>query len=389
MKTITIEELEALKDAEKTIVDIRPQDQYMRGTFPGAVSLPAFRLEEQYEEETARLDKMHPVYVMCHTGEKSQEWVRRLTGDGFDAVNVEGGYRAWLRLSLSRFVGEESEADREEKRARIEQSIIKKFRKPIWRAFTRALNTYDLIQEGDKIAVCISGGKDSMLMAKLFQELKKHGKFQFETVFLVMNPGYNADNWKIIQDNAKLLGIPLTVFESDIFDTVATIEQNPCYLCARMRRGHLYAQAKALGCNKIALGHHFDDVIETILMGMLYSGKIETMMPKLHSQNFEGMELIRPMYLIKEDAVKAWRDYNGLQFIQCACRFTENCVSCGGGRGSKRDEMKELIAHFRKESDVIEKNIFKSVHNINLKTVIGYHKDDWTYNFLDDYNDKK
>ena len=389
MKTITIEELEALKDAEKTIVDIRPQDQYMRGTFPGAVSLPASRLEEQYEEETARLDKMHPVYVMCHTGEKSQEWVRRLTGDGFDAVNVEGGYRAWLRLSLSRFVGGESEADREEKRARIEQSIIKKFRKPIWRAFTRALNTYDLIQEGDKIAVCISGGKDSMLMAKLFQELKKHGKFQFETVFLVMNPGYNADNWKIIQDNAKLLGIPLTVFESDIFDTVATIEQNPCYLCARMRRGHLYAQAKALGCNKIALGHHFDGVIETILMGMLYSGKIETMMPKLHSQNFEGMELIRPMYLIKEDAVKAWRDYNGLQFIQCACRFTENCVSCGGGRGSKRDEMKELIAHFRKESDVIEKNIFKSVHNINLKTVIGYHKDDWTYNFLDDYNDKK
>ena len=389
MKTITIEELEALKDAEKTIVDIRPQDQYMRGTFPGAVSLPASRLEEEYEEETARLDKMHPVYVMCHTGEKSQEWVRRLTGDGFDAVNVEGGYRAWLRLSLSRFVGGESETDREEKRARIEQSIIKKFRKPIWRAFTRALNTYDLIQEGDKIAVCISGGKDSMLMAKLFQELKKHGKFQFETVFLVMNPGYNADNWKIIQDNAKLLGIPLTVFESDIFDTVATIEQNPCYLCARMRRGHLYAQAKALGCNKIALGHHFDDVIETILMGMLYSGKIETMMPKLHSQNFEGMELIRPMYLIKEDAVKAWRDYNGLQFIQCACRFTENCVSCGGGRGSKRDEMKELIAHFRKESDVIEKNIFKSVHNINLKTVIGYHKDDWTYNFLDDYNDKK
>ena len=389
MKTITIEELEALKDAEKTIVDIRPQDQYMRGTFPRAVSLPASRLEEQYEEETARLDKMHPVYVMCHTGEKSQEWVRRLTGDGFDAVNVEGGYRAWLRLSLSRFVGGESEADREEKRARIEQSIIKKFRKPIWRAFTRALNTYDLIQEGDKIAVCISGGKDSMLMAKLFQELKKHGKFQFETVFLVMNPGYNADNWNIIQDNAKLLGIPLTVFESDIFDTVATIEQNPCYLCARMRRGHLYAQAKALGCNKIALGHHFDDVIETILMGMLYSGKIETMMPKLHSQNFEGMELIRPMYLIKEDAVKAWRDYNGLQFIQCACRFTENCVSCGGGRGSKRDEMKKLIAHFRKESDVIEKNIFKSVHNINLKTVIGYHKDDWTYNFLDDYNDKK
>lgn len=389
MKTITIEELEALKDAEKTIVDIRPQDQYMRGTFPGAVSLPASRLEEQYEEETARLDKMHPVYVMCHTGEKSQEWVRRLTGDGFDAVNVEGGYRAWLRLSLSRFVGGESEADREEKRARIEQSIIKKFRKPIWRAFTRALNTYDLIQEGDKIAVCISGGKDSMLMAKLFQELKKHGKFQFETVFLVMNPGYNADNWKIIQDNAKLLGIPLTVFESDIFDTVATIEQNPCYLCARMRRGHLYAQAKALGCNKIALGHHFDDVIETILMGMLYSGKIETMMPKLHSQNFEGMELIRPMYMVREADIKAWRDYNNLHFIQCACRFTERCATCGGEKGSKRDEMKELIAELRKRCDTIDMNIFNSVHNINLKTVIGYHKGDWTYNFLDDYDEEE
>ena len=387
MKTITIEELEALKDAEKTIVDIRPQDQYMRGTFPGAVSLPASRLEEQYEEETARLDKMHPVYVMCHTGEKSQEWVRRLTGDGFDAVNVEGGYRAWLRLSLSRFVGGESEADREEKRARIEQSIIKKFRKPIWRAFTRALNTYDLIQEGDKIAVCISGGKDSMLMAKLFQELKKHGKFQFETVFLVMNPGYNADNWKIIQDNAKLLGIPLTVFESDIFDTVATIEQNPCYLCARMRRGHLYAQAKALGCNKIALGHHFDDVIETILMGMLYSGKVETMMPKLHSKNFEGMELIRPLYMVKEADIEAWRDYHQLHFIQCACRFTENCATCGGEKGSKRDEMTDLIKHFRQVSDVIEYNIFNSVHNINLRTVIGYHKDDQEYNFLDDYDE--
>lgn len=387
MKTITIEELEALKDAEKTIVDIRPQDQYMRGTFPGAVSLPASRLEEQYEEETARLDKMHPVYVMCHTGEKSQEWVRRLTGDGFDAVNVEGGYRAWLRLSLSRFVGGESEADREEKRARIEQSIIKKFRKPIWRAFTRALNTYDLIQEGDKIAVCISGGKDSMLMAKLFQELKKHGKFQFETVFLVMNPGYNADNWKIIQDNAKLLGIPLTVFESDIFDTVATIEQNPCYLCARMRRGHLYAQAKALGCNKIALGHHFDDVIETILMGMLYSGKIETMMPKLHSQNFEGMELIRPLYCIREEDILAWKQYNDLEFIQCACRFTENCTMCdNGGGGSKRQEVKILLRRLRRDNPNIERSIFNSIHAVNLDMMPGYKTGGVLHSFLGNYD---
>ena len=182
------------------------------------------------------------------------------------------------------------------------------------------------------------------------------------------------------------MGIPLTVFENDIFDIVAGIEKNPCYLCARMRRGYLYSRAKSLGCNKIALGHHFDDVIETILMGMLYSGKVETMMPKLHSRNFEGMELIRPMYMIKEADIKAWRDYNKLHFIQCACRFTENCTSCGGGRGSKRDEMKELIGKFRQISDVIEGNIFKSVQNINLRTVIGYHKDGEKYHFLDDYD---
>ena len=271
----------------------------------------------------------------------------------------------------------------------VEQSLRKKFRKNIWCKFTKAINEYELVKPGDRIAVCISGGKDSMLLAKLFQELKRHNKFDFEVKFLVMDPGYSPVNRQVIEENARRLEIPIEIFESEIFESVFNIEKSPCYLCARMRRGYLYSHAQKMGCNKIALGHHYDDVIETILMGMLYSGKIETMMPKLHSQNFEGMELIRPMYLIKEDAVKAWRDYNGLQFIQCACRFTENCVSCGGGRGSKRDEMKELIAHFRKESDVIEKNIFKSVHNINLKTVIGYHKDDWTYNFLDDYNDKK
>ena len=270
---------------------------------------------------------------------------------------------------------------------RVERSIQKKFRKSIWVPFIAAVKRYELIQENDKIAVCISGGKDSMLMAKLFQELKKHGKFQFETVFLVMNPGYNADNWKIIQDNAKLLGIPLTVFESDIFDTVATIEQNPCYLCARMRRGHLYAQAKALGCNKIALGHHFDDVIETILMGMLYSGKIETMMPKLHSTNFEGMELIRPLYLIREDDIKAWRDYNDLRFIQCACKFTDTCTTCNNEENqSKRIEIKQLIAELKKKNPYVEAHIFKSVENVNIETVIAYKKDGVKHHFLDDYD---
>ena len=228
-----------------------------------------------------------------------------------------------------------------------------------------------------------------MLMAKLFQELQRHGKNNFELVFLVMNPGYNAENWQIIQNNAKLLGIPLTVFETDIFDIVADVEDSPCYLCARMRRGYLYHNAKELGCNKIALGHHYDDVIETILMGMLYGGQIETMMPKLHSLNFEGMELIRPMYLIKEQAIKAWRDYNELHFIQCACRFTENCTSCGGGKGSKRDEMKTLIAQLRTVSDVIEQNIFNSVRNVNLNKVIGYKKDGQLHHFLETYAEKQ
>lgn len=225
-----------------------------------------------------------------------------------------------------------------------------------------------------------------MLMAKLLQELQLHGKVKFDLVFLVMNPGYNEDNWNIILNNAKLLGIPINVFESDIFNIVADVDKSPCYLCARMRRGYLYSHAKELGCNKIALGHHFDDVIETTLMGMLYSGKVETMMPKLHSKNFEGMELIRPMYMVREADIKAWRDYNNLHFIQCACRFTERCATCGGEKGSKRDEMKELIAELRKRCDTIDMNIFNSVHNINLKTVIGYHKGDWTYNFLDDYD---
>ena len=386
MKSITIESLERADKDKILVVDIRPEDQYQRGTFPGAVNLPMAEFEDRKTELELYKDK--EIYLMCHTGERSMEYVQDLIADGYDAGNVTGGYRSYLKLTLTRFVQKDSEEQLAERTREIERSIIKKFRRSVWRPFTKALNEYQLVQEGDKIAVCISGGKDSMLMAKLFQELKRHGKVNFEVVFLVMNPGYNEDNWNIILNNAKLLGNPLTVFESDIFDTVATIDKNPCYLCARMRRGYLYSKAKELGCNKIALGHHFDDVIETILMGMLYSAKIETMMPKLHSQNFEGMELIRPMYMIKEEGIKAWRDYNKLQFIQCACRFTENCSTCGGGRKSKRDEMKELVEQFRNISSVIDTNIFNSIHNINLNTVIGYHKDDMKYNFLDDYDTK-
>ena len=272
-----------------------------------------------------------------------------------------------------------------EKYKEIEKSIIKKYRKEIWKRFVNGINDYNLIQNGDKIAVCISGGKDSMLLAKCMQELQRHWQVKFELVFLVMDPGYNPYNRKVIEDNAKLLNIPITIFESPIFDVVAEVEDTPCYLCARMRRGYLYKEAKDLGCNKIALGHHFDDVIETILMSMLYSGQIKTMMPKLHSTNYEGMELIRPLYLVKEADIVAWVRYNELSFIQCACRLTEHCSVSGQGGGSKRQEMKNLIKKFRQINPHIEMNIFRSVHDINLETVIGYHKKEKSYQFLDDY----
>ncbi|NLK75646.1 MAG: tRNA 2-thiocytidine biosynthesis protein TtcA [Clostridiales bacterium] len=271
----------------------------------------------------------------------------------------------------------------------IERSIITRFRKEIWRKFIEGINEYQLIKEGDKIAVCISGGKDSMLLAKCMQEIQRHGKIPFELVFLVMDPGYNEINRQTVINNAKILNIPIQIFESDIFDVVAEVDSSPCYLCARMRRGFLYKNAQALGCNKIALGHHFDDVIETILMGMLYGGQIQTMMPKLHSTNHPGMELIRPLYLVKEADIIAWSRYNDLQFIQCACRLTENCTICdNGGGGSKRQEMKALIKKFRQTSPVIEKNIFRSVHDVNLDTIIGYHNKNMKYNFLDDYDSK-
>ena len=388
---ITINELGQLTPDSYILLDMRGDVEVGHGIIPGAIHMSKEEILEKYSGGLVKADEAEAaeredsaekkLIIYCARGRISQELAEELRDRGYDAYSLKGGYTSWL-------LNEMKNQQADEVCAQVEKSIRKKFRKNIWCKFTKAINQYELVKEGDCIAVCISGGKDSMLMAKLLQELKRHGKIHFELVFLVMNPGYNADNWKIIQDNAELLGIPLTVFESDIFDTVAEIENNPCYLCARMRRGYLYSHAKELGCNKIALGHHFDDVIETILMGMLYSGKVETMMPKLHSQNFEGMELIRPMYLIKESAIKAWRDTNGLHFIQCACRFTENCVSCGGGRGSKRDEMKELVAQFRNTSSVIETNIFNSVRDINLRTVMGYHKDGEYYNFLDDYDQR-
>lgn len=277
-----------------------------------------------------------------------------------------------------------------EKQKEVEYSLSKTFHKKLFTPFAKAINRYELLQPGDKVAVCISGGKDSMLMAKLFQELKKHRKFEFELVFLVMDPGYSERNRLAIEKNAEMLGVPVTIFESDIFGAVYHIEKSPCYLCARMRRGHLYSKAKELGCNKIALGHHYDDVIETILMGMLYSGQFQTMMPKLHSTNFEGMELIRPMYLIREDDIMRWRDHNGLHFIQCACRFTETCASCGDDdvSDSKRMETKKLIRELKKTNPYVEGNIFKSAENVNLNTIVSYKKDGILHPFTEDYENR-
>ena len=268
----------------------------------------------------------------------------------------------------------------------IERSIIKKYRKEIWCKFTKAINTYKLINDGDKIAVCISGGKDSMLMAKLFQEILRHGKKNFDVIFLVMNPGYNKLNYDLIMTNATIMNIPVQVFESDIFDvTSSVVEGSPCYLCARMRRGALYAKAKELGCNKIALGHHYDDVIETILMGMLYGGQIQTMMPKLHSVNFPGMELIRPLYLIREDSIKKWASHNGLTFIRCACSLTARQEDDPQNQG-KRREIKELIKSLHQKNPYTEANIFKSVENVNLSTIIAYKEEGRIHHFLDDYD---
>ena len=271
----------------------------------------------------------------------------------------------------------------------IERSIITKYRKTIWRPFVEAVKRYELVQAGDKIAVCISGGKDSMLMAKLMQELQRHSDVDFALVFLVMDPGYNEINRQKIESNAALLHIPITIFETDIFAVANSTDENPCYLCARMRRGNLYAKARELGCNKIALGHHFSDVIETTLLGMFYGSQLQAMMPKLHSTNFPGMELIRPMYCIHEDDIIAWRRYNDLEFIQCACRFTENCTICdNGGGGSKRQEIKNLIRRLKRDNPNIEKSIFHAIHSVTLDTFPGYKSQGVEHSFLEDYYDK-
>lgn len=371
---ITLEQISQKNEGEYLIVDIRDGVSFEYGHMAGAVNIPADRIAE------AQLPADKELYICCKSGLISADVAAELRERGYRAYNLKGGYYAWLKARVSGMDGGETAK-------RAEDSIKKRYHKKLFSRFTKAIVEYELIQPGDKIAVCISGGKDSFVMAKLFQELKRHNKVPFELVFLVMDPGYSQANRELIEKNAQLLNIPITVFETDIFDSVLNIEKSPCYICARMRRGHLYHKAKDLGCNKIALGHHYDDVIETIVMGMLYGGQMQTMMPKVRSANFEGMELIRPMYLIREEHIKAWRDYNGLHFIQCACKFTDTCTTCDpSGTGSKRQKVKGLIRQLEREDPGIEQNIFRSVENVSLKTVIAYKdKDGVRHRFTDDY----
>lgn len=375
--SISVKELNKLDKETYELIDIRSDAEIAHGVMPGAIQVSVDEIENN-----DKIDYSKKLVVVCARGKNSIDIADDLKAKGLDAVSLEGGYIGWLLEDMKN-----READDFAKN--VEQSIRKKFKKKIWSKFTKAINEYELVKEGDCIAVCISGGKDSMLMAKLFQELKRHNKFPFEVIYLVMDPGYSPENREIIEKNAKLLNIPITVFESNIFESVLHIEKSPCYLCARMRRGHLYNKAKELGCNKIALGHHYDDVIETILMGMLYGGQVQTMMPKLHSTNFEGMQLIRPMYLIREKEIKHWRDYNDLHFIQCACKFTDTCTSCNPDNASKRQEIKNMISQMSKINPQVESNIFKSVENVNLDTVIAYKKDGIKHSFLEKYENKE
>lgn len=380
---ITVQELRNLNQNSYQIIDMRDETEISHGSIPNAVHMSAEKIEKVIENQTEGVfSREKKLVICCARGRVSVDVAEALCEAGYDAVSLQGGYIAWLLDTMKQQEADDICAD-------VEQSIRKKFHKPIWSKFTKAINQYELVKEGDRIAVCISGGKDSMLMAKLFQELKRHNKFQFDVKFLVMDPGYSPANRQVIEENARKLKVPITVFESDIFDSVYNIEKSPCYLCARMRRGHLYSYAKELGCNKIALGHHYDDVIETILMGMLYGAQVQTMMPKLHSTNFEGMELIRPLYLVREDSIKAWRDYNNLHFIQCACKFTDTCTTCNNEENqSKRMEIKALIQELKKTNKYVEGNIFKSVENVNLSTIVAYKEHGVKHHFLDTYDEE-
>ena len=377
---ITVKELEALAPENVLLLDMRSEESRRYGTIPGAKGIEAFNTTEELIDQIPQEERGKKIVIFCARGQYSLDAAIALCEAGYDAASLQSGYYAWLGEQMKR----QQASDLQQQ---VEESIRKRFRRRIWSNFTRAIREYELVKEGDRIAVCISGGKDSMLMAKLFQELKRHNKFPFDVEYLVMDPGYSPENRAVIEENARNLGIPIHIFESQIFDSVYNVEKSPCYLCARMRRGHLYHYAQELGCNKIALGHHYDDVIETILMGMVWGAQIQTMMPKLHSTNFPGMELIRPLYLIREDDIKLWRDENDLHFIQCACKFTDTCTTCNNEETRyKRVEVKQLIAYMKERNPEVENHIFRSVENVNLDTIIAYKKDGKKVHFLDRYD---
>ena len=373
---LTLEELEALEPGSYTLLDLRSEQETAYGTIPGSVPANAAALPEGLPAEPGR------IVLFCTRGKLSLETAERLRDEGFDACSLKGGYLAWLMRQMQR-------QEAEELCSRVENSLRKRFRLKLWCNFTKAIRQYELVKPNDRIAVCMSGGKDSMLMAKLFQELQRYTKFPFSVEYLVMDPGYNEINRNKIESNAALLHIPITVFETDVFAVANSSEKNPCYLCARMRRGYLYSKAQELGCNKIALGHHFNDVIETTVMSMFYGSQMQAMLPKLHSTNFAGMELIRPLYCIHEEDILAWKQYNNLEFIQCACRFTENCTMCdNGGGGSKRQEVKILLRRLRRDNPNIERSIFNSIHAVNLDMMPGYKTGGVLHSFLDDYDER-
>ncbi len=381
-KEITVAELAAIDPQDLYLVDIRDEAAFARGSVPGALNLNPLELQQGgYDLSDDKL-----TVCICMWGRISLGLADNLREQGYTAVSLQGGYALWLQKKLEK---ETAAATVDDKRLKhIENSLRKKYKRKISGKFVETICDYKLVEKGDKIAVCISGGKDSMLMAKLFQELKRHNKIPFELVFLCMDPGYNEMNRHIIEENAKLLQVPLTFFSTDIFESVFHVEESPCYLCAKMRRGYLYRKARELGCNKIALGHHFDDVIETNLMSMLYSGAIRTMMPRIKSTSCPGMELIRPLYRIREEDIKNWRDDNGLYFIQCACKFTETCSTChtDGTTDSKRLEVKKLIAKLSGTNPQVPGNIFHAMENVNLDTVLEYKLHGEQHSFMENFD---
>ena len=370
--------MEIINDDDVVIIDIRSEVERSFGIIPNSIHVDQDKL---INEPLADSTKNYIIY--CSRGQKSKEITTELQNNGHNNYySLKGGYSSYIVYLMKN----KTKANDDSLKNKVEKSIQTTYRTSIMSQFLKAIKEYKLISENDKIAVCISGGKDSFLMTMLFKELKKWSKINFDVEYICMDPGYNEINRKLIESNAKSLDIPIKIFKSEIFDIVYNEDKSPCYLCARMRRGHLYSYAKELGCNKIALAHHYDDVIETILMGMLYGGQIQSMLPRLKSTNFEDMELIRPLYLVRESDIINWRDYNDLHFLQCACKFTDTCTSCVNNETkSKRQETKQIIKKLKEKNPYIESNIFRSAENAQVDTLLSYKLKGVKHSFLENF----